>query len=389
MLTRGTSATQIVRMHVTAAERRDADRRNRLTLVGIAVLIGVALGVVFAAAIHFVMNEPEGSPFAVTALQQSLFFGIWGAIIVPLWLVLGTLETIASAVVRALAIVALGVVVWLVHASTLYALSPIYSTTPRSLALMPTAVMRMVYIESIVYVAVVAGILAARARQRARAHERRAATLALQLSRARLQTLQSRLQPHFLFNALHTVGMLARAGDTERIVDVTARLGDVLRVMLDEDDSAESTLREEMDLVDRYLAIELIRFRDRLDVDVDVDPAATDGLVPRFILQPLVENAMRHGIAHRTERGRITIRARRVADALTLTVTDDGPGTAAPPPTPPGSNGRAGLGLSITRERLAGMYGAAGTLDVSITASGTVATVTVPWHTTPLEVHST
>src|SRR5215216_4020841 len=142
MLTRGTSATQIVGMHATAAEHRDPNPHNPLTLVGIAVLIGVALGVVFAAAIHFVMNEPEGSPFTLTALQQSLFFGIWGAIIVPLWLALSALENIASAVVRALAIIALGVVVWLVHASTLYALSPIYSTTPRSLSLMPTAIMR-------------------------------------------------------------------------------------------------------------------------------------------------------------------------------------------------------------------------------------------------------
>jgi signal transduction histidine kinase len=344
---------------------------------------------VFAATIHFVMNEPEGSPFTRTAAQQSLFFGLWGAIVVPLWFAFGEIEHIASGVVRALAIVALGVLGWRVHGTTLYALSGLYSTTPRSLALPPTAVMRMVYIEIIVYVAVTAGILAGRARQRARAHERRAVTLALQLSRARMQTLQSRLQPHFLFNALHTVGMLARAGDTERIVDVTARLGGVLRVMLDDDDAAESSLREELDLVDRYLAIELIRFRDRLDVEVDVDPAAMDGLVPRFILQPIVENAMRHGIAHRTERGRITIRARRVENALVMTVTDDGPGTrTAAPPLPDSNGSRPGLGLRITRERLTGMYGADGALEVTTTDSGTVATVSVPWHMTPIEVES-
>jgi sensor histidine kinase YesM len=369
---------------------RDPGRRHPLTLTAIALLIGVALGVVFAATIHYVMNEPEGSPFMTTATQQSLFFGLWGAIVVPLWFAFGRIERFESGLVRALSIVALGVIVWLVHGTVLYAMSGLYATTPRSLALLPTAVMRMVYIEIIVYVAVTAGILAARARQRARAHERRAATLALQLSRARMQTLQSRLQPHFLFNALHTVGMLARAGDTERIVDVTARLGGVLRAMLDDDDAAESPLREELDLVDRYLAIELIRFRDRLDVDVDIDANTMDGLVPRFILQPLVENAMRHGIAHRTERGRITIRARRVADALVMTVTDDGPGTRAATSSLPDSNGgRPGLGLRITRERLAGMYGAAGSFEWATGDSGAVATISVPWHTTPLAVQTT
>jgi len=366
-------------------EERVASRPARLLAGGI--VAGVAVGIVLATAIHFLMNESEGGQFSRTALQQSMFFGLWGAIIVPLWLGTARLEEVESAWVRASLIVATGIVVWIVHASALYLLSGVYSTTPRSLALFPIAIMRMVYIESIVYGAVVAGLLAARARSRARAHERRAAMLALQLSRSRLQTLQSRLQPHFLFNALHTVGMLARAGDTERIVDVTARLGGVLRVMLDEDDEAETTLREELELVDRYLAIELIRFRDRLDVAIDTEASAADGLLPRFILQPLVENAMRHGIAHRTDRGCIRIVSRRRAGALVVTVTDDGPGTEPVPQLDMESNGRPGLGLRITRERLTGMYGKAGVLDVATTPGGTTATVTVPWHTTPVELN--
>lgn len=372
-------------MTAPAAIDRDSTRRSPLAMLVIAVAIGVALGVMLAATIHYVMNEPEGAPFVRTATQQALFFGLWGALVVPLWIALGALDRITSALNRALFLIVLGMAVWLVHGSALYLLSALYSPAPRSIAELPSAVMRMVYIEIIVYTAVVLGVLAVRARQRAHAHERRAAALALQLSRARLQTLQSRLQPHFLFNALHTVGMLARAGDTERIVDVTARLGGVLRVMLDEDDAAESTLREEMELVDRYLAIELVRFRDRLDVETDIDDDANDGLVPRFILQPLAENSMRHGIAHRTERGRITIRARRVSDALVMTVTDDGPGTRSAP-VQPDSNGRPGLGLRITRERLAGMYGDRGALEVTTTDAGTIATITVPWHTTPIEV---
>jgi sensor histidine kinase YesM len=180
--------------------------------------------------------------------------------------------------------------------------------------------------------------------------------------------------------------MLARAGDTSRVVDVTARLGGLLRVMLDDDDTWETTLREELDLVDRYLAIELIRFHDRLDVVVDAEPAAADGLVPRFVLQPLVENAMRHGIAQRTDRGRIAIHARRDGNSLVVSVSDDGPGRQPAAASAVASNGQPGLGIRITRERLDGMYGSAGVLTVSGNGHGTVATVTVPWHTAPVEV---
>jgi sensor histidine kinase YesM len=372
-------------MRAPSATTIDEPARRPITLLAGAILTGVLLGVLFATAIHFLMNESEGGRFTRTALQQSLFFGLWGAIVVPLWFGTARLDRVHSASLRTLLIVVVGIGVWIVHASALYVLSGIYSDTRPSFARLPIAVLRMVYIETIVYGAVVAGLMAARARMRARAHERRAAMLALQLSRARLETLQSRLQPHFLFNALHTVSMLARAGDTERIVDVTARLGGVLRVMLDDDDEAETTLRDELELVDRYLAIELIRFGDRLDVVVETDPGALDGLVPRFILQPLVENAMRHGIAPRTERGCIRIRTRRVDETLVVSVTDDGPG--AEPTAPHESNGRPGLGLRITRERLTGMYGNAASLDVATTSRGTVAEVTVPWHTTPVELN--
>jgi two-component system, LytTR family, sensor kinase len=361
-------------------------RRHPLGTAALAAAAGVALGLVFAAAIHFLMREGEGAPFAQTATQQALFFGLWGAMLVPLWIALARIERIASAPRRLAIIVALGAVAWIVHASALYLGAFARSPASRTLSAFATGAVRMIYIETIVYAGVVGGILAARHRQRARAHERRAASLALQLSRSRLQALQARLQPHFLFNALHTVGMLARAGDTGRVVDVTARLGGLLRVMLDDDETWETTLREELELVDRYLAIELIRFHDRLDVVVDTDPAIADGLVPRFILQPLVENAMRHGIAHRTDRGRITIRARRAGDTLVVTITDDGPGPRSPESLPISTSGTAGLGLRITRERLTGMYGNAATLDLSAVGDGTMASVMVPWHTTPIEV---
>jgi hypothetical protein len=125
MLTRGTSATQIVRMPSPSPTNHEPRARNPLALVATAVLVGLGLGVLFAVAIHFVMNEPEGSPFTRTALQQSLFFGLWGAIVVPLWLVFGAVERIEAAALRVVAIVALGVVVWLVHATVLYSLGPL------------------------------------------------------------------------------------------------------------------------------------------------------------------------------------------------------------------------------------------------------------------------
>jgi two-component system LytT family sensor kinase len=185
-------------------------------------------------------------------------------------------------------------------------------------------------------------------------HERElsAAELEKQLAQARLQALQMQLNPHFLFNSLHSISALMHE-DVERADGMIARLSDLLRAALDSSETQEVTLREELDLLKRYLAIEKIRFGDRLNVDVAAPAEVLEAQVPNLILQPLVENAVRHGIEPRAKAGRIELRAQQANGALVLEVSDNGPGL---PPSQPMSEG---VGLSNTRTRLRTLYGEA------------------------------
>jgi LytS/YehU family sensor histidine kinase len=172
---------------------------------------------------------------------------------------------------------------------------------------------------------------------------------------ARLGALRAQLNPHFLFNALNAISTLVVDGRTSDATKVIARLGDLLRATLTTGDSVEIPLAEEMDLVRRYLDVEQVRLGDRLAVQFDVEPDAWRGRVPALLLQPLVENAVRHAIAPREEGGRVAISARRVDGRLSVTVEDDGPGLT------PGTHG---IGLTNTAERLTYRYGAAHRFDL-------------------------
>lgn len=181
-------------------------------------------------------------------------------------------------------------------------------------------------------------------------HERelREAQLETELLSAHLNVLKMQLQPHFLFNTLNSISslMYADVGAADRMV---ARLADFLRQTLRTLDTQEVTLQEEMNFLTLYLDIERTRLRDRLEISLDVDEGARVALVPHLILQPLVENAIRHAIAPRVEGGRVTILAKRHGDRLQLVVRDDGPGLpSAPNPT--------GVGLRNTRQRLQHLY---------------------------------
>jgi sensor histidine kinase YesM len=203
--------------------------------------------------------------------------------------------------------------------------------------------------------------------------EARAATLEAQMHEARLSALRMELNPHFLFNALNSVAGLVRRGDGPRAIEVLSRLGGLLRLTLERQEGHEVPLGRELELLDLYLGIERVRFLDRLSVEVEVDPAARDALVPAFVLQPLVENAVRHGIARVPEPGRITIGARLVGPDLAIEITDTGPGIATGPR--PGE----GLGLRNTRARLEQLYGSAAALRLERRPSGgTIATLSLP-----------
>jgi two-component system, LytTR family, sensor kinase len=187
-----------------------------------------------------------------------------------------------------------------------------------------------------------------------RDRELRASQLESRLAQAELQMLRLQLHPHFLFNTLHAISALVQEGETEAADRMITRLSDLLRVALDGAQAQEVPLKQELDFLQRYLEIQQIRFQERLRVSVEVAPDTLDALVPSMILQPLVENAIRHGIAPRAAGGAVTVRAARQDGTLHLVVRDDGPGLVREPAGEPGE----GVGLANTRARLEHLYGA-------------------------------
>ena len=213
-----------------------------------------------------------------------------------------------------------------------------------------------------------------------RERERQAAALATELVQARLQALRMQINPHFLFNTLNTISALIH--DNPDAADrMVVRLSDLLRRTLDRGDVQEVPLREELDFLRAYLEIEQMRFPDRLTVTYDIEPKTNELLVPHLILQPLVENALRHGIMPREEAGRIEISA-HLADGehLELKVRDNGNGLAPANGTPE----REGIGLKNVRSRLAELYGGAQEFTLGNAAGGGVeARIRIPCCTIP------
>jgi len=202
-----------------------------------------------------------------------------------------------------------------------------------------------------------------------------ASELESQLVRAQLGALKMQLHPHFLFNTLNAIMVLVRQQRADQAEETLARLSDLLRCVLDDVEAQEVPLRRELEYLELYLGIEQLRFQDRMRVEIAADPAVLDAAVPHMGLQPLVENAIRHGIGRSAAAGLIRIGARRVGETLEITVIDDGPGL----PMSSGSAGH-GIGLANTRARLGQLYGDAARLTVENgTPSGVVATLVVPY----------
>jgi two-component system LytT family sensor kinase len=194
-----------------------------------------------------------------------------------------------------------------------------------------------------------------------REREVRATQLEAQLAQAQLQALKMQLHPHFLFNTLNGIAGLVRESQNKAAVQMIAGLSDLLRYTLESAGRQEVSLREELEFLELYLNIQQMRFPDRLRVRMEIEPETLDARVPNLILQPLVENAIRHGIAPRATVGTVGVSARREDQALELRVYDDGPGlSASPSPADPG----AGIGLRNTRARLGQLYGAGHRFDV-------------------------
>ncbi|WP_394820542.1 sensor histidine kinase [Pendulispora albinea] len=216
------------------------------------------------------------------------------------------------------------------------------------------------------------------AHRRHRESERREAALTTELVRAQLSALKSQLQPHFLFNALNTAVAFVRQGDVKTAERTLLLLSEILRDVLRQVDSADVTLREEVAMLKRYLEIQELRFADRLRVSWTIEPSVLEARVPLLLLQPVVENAVRHGIACRASAGALGIHADREGDRLHLTVRDDGPG----PPEGFVLKACSGLGLRNIRERLEQQYGGAAEFRLErIDGGGALARISLPFRT--------
>jgi signal transduction histidine kinase len=214
--------------------------------------------------------------------------------------------------------------------------------------------------------------------RRYREGQLRTLQLEAQLSQAQLQALKMQLHPHFLFNTLHSISALL-SKDVESARKMITRLGDFLRLTLENSGSQEVTLKQEMEFLSCYLEIERIRFQNRLVTRMDLGPQTLEAKVPNLILQPIVENAIRHGIAPRSTPGLIEIEAKQLNDTLRIQVRDNGPGL--PEHRTSDNPFKKGLGLANTETRLERLYGADHLFNLSNNPDGgLIVTLEIPFH---------
>lgn len=232
--------------------------------------------------------------------------------------------------------------------------------------------------ESMAFWAVIGIIHAFEFNRRYREREIAAADLRVRLSEAQLEALRSQIHPHFLFNTLHSISTLMHR-DVDAADSMLTRLSDLLRLTLKHRGENEISLREELSLADNYLAIMSIRFGDRLTVTQRIEPDTLDALVPQFVLQPLLENALEHSVAAASGPGHVEIASARREGRLMLAVTDSG---RMGPVTSRAE--RHGMGLSNTRLRLEQLYGRDQSLALEkLAGQGARITVEMPWHSAP------
>jgi two-component system LytT family sensor kinase len=228
---------------------------------------------------------------------------------------------------------------------------------------------------ALTYAAIVSAWYALDYYTRFREREHRTAELEAHLAQARLQALKTQLHPHFLFNTLN--GIAALIYDEPKAAHrMLARLSELLRMSLQDEGAHEVTLRSELEFSRRYLELEQIRFGDRLTVKLDIAPETLEAYVPNLILQPLLENAIKHAIAPFSTQGQISVCSRRDQDMLQLSVTDNGPGLSASN----GAEGLSGIGLSNTQARLKELYGSKHRVEFNNGDNGGLAVeITIPF----------
>lgn len=344
-----------------------------------ALSLALAFALALTQAAQVVFTADADSPLQFTAV---LFRSL------PAWLLLGALAPFAAAVCRRWPLelrlpaiarhAAFGVLFALVHAVLLAAFRTVQRWPDQTFSeAVRSAIFYNLAADVVIYWVIAAIVQVVEGSRLLRQREAHALALGASLAEARLDALRSQLQPHFLYNVLNTAAMLAREERGAETVAVLARLGDLLRYVL-RDAPGEVTLGDELDFLRRYLELEQMRFSDRLRVDIACEPDLTPLPVPALLLQPLVENAVRHGIARRPGAGSISIHVRRRAaperpdraDRVEIEVRDDGAGVP--------DKREDGIGLRNTRDRLAQRYGDAASFSLTaLPDGGTAAVITL------------
>lgn len=347
-------------MFARATRGRSGVWRKRLAQWGLIVLVWTMIGLFFTGQFYFSMWRNERPiPLTEALATQFSFVYIW-ALVTPLavWLVRRFPIEQERWARRVAGHVLCSTLFVIVVGCLLYAFNYFYFLQPSGRTHEFGRLVRNVIANASenygIYGLILLSLHSVRYYQRYREGELKAAQLQTQLAQAQLQALRMQLHPHFLFNTLHSISSLIHQ-DPEAADKMIARLGDFLRLTLENSGTPEVTLKQELEFLKCYLEIQRIRFYDRLTTHLDIDPRALNTRVPNLILQPIVENAIRHGIAPRSTPGHIQILAEQKNGTLRLEVTDNGPGLR--PNQNPRQGFREGLGLANTQARLAQLYG--------------------------------
>ena len=360
-------------------------RWARLTLI--ALLLWIAVGLVDCLW-YYVMTATKGTPPPwVDILLLNIPYWILAGLLTPpvVWITRHAPfergRRLRAIVVHVAAIVVFAIL----HVSVYQALAIRWKGPPpdvlKFLTLIPKLVSSVFDKELLLYLVIAGGVLVLDYYERYRERARAAAALEIEraqlrasLSEAKLEALQMQLQPHFLFNALHAISTLILKGDARAANQMLSHLSQFLRMTLDSSSAPVVPLATELEFLDAYLRIQKVRFGDRLQVDTEVEPRALAAGVPQLILQPLVENAVQHGIGADPGAGTIRVRAGVRDRVLTLVVEDDGAGL------PEGAPPREGTGIANIRARLVQLYPDAHTLTLRPGATGgTRAEISLPF----------
>lgn len=360
---------------IAAAPRRPPPVRGALVALGVWTLLALSYSLT---GVLSALAEGHAPSWARTATWNFTNFYLWAAL-TPLVAWLG--RRTAGVGWRRFVLVHVPAGLLLAAAQTLLMLAVFWSvcgpgTMPARTfgEYLPMEFVYCFHLSLLIYWVLLVVLRALDTRRRLEDERVRSERLRTQLAQAQLQTLRVQLQPHFLFNTLNAVATLAQSQPARARVMI-ARLSDLLRLTLEERDAQHVPLAREMEVLECYLAIQRIRFEDRLRVELDIAADTRAARVPGMILQPLVENALRHGLLDRPIGGTLRVASRRDGATLHLCVEDDGIGL-------PAGGVREGIGLSTTRARLDGLYGAEADLRLrSRGDGGTCVELRLPYRT--------